>query len=212
MPQYEYVAFHDSDDFWFNNKVETSLDYVYEQDFTYHHLLIDNKRNFFQNKRKLFSYQLSKEPFLDLMTKGNPISTSSVLCKKTLFTNKTYFSEEKKIVAIEDYDCWINLAKNKLKFKEIPIVLGKYYVGQNNISLKEKENHDYKILHIFNKNQKLLNPFQKKIAKNHFRYLLANNINKKNLKLKFFYYLFCQKNIKISKIKIFMKIFYNLFF
>ena len=146
------------------------------------------------------------------MTKGNPISTSSVLCKKNLFSKNIYFSEEKKIVAIEDYDCWINIAKSKYKFKEIPIVLGKYYVGQNNTSLKKKENHDYKILHIFNKNQKLLNPFQKKVAKNHFRYLLANKIKKKNLKLKFFCNLFCQKNIKISKIKIFIKILYYFIF
>ena len=72
------------------------------------------------------------------MTKGNPISTSSVLCRKNLFTNTSFlFSEEKKLVTIEDYDCWINLSKNKFKFKEIPFVLGKYHIGQNNTSLKK---------------------------------------------------------------------------
>ena len=206
----DYIAFHDSDDFWFNNKIEKSLEYIIDHDFTYHHLLIENKKNFFQNNRKLFSYQLSNKPFVDLMTKGNPISTSSVLCRKNLFTNTYFlFSEEKKLVTIEDYDCWINLSKNKFKFKEIPFVLGKYHIGQNNTSLKK--NYDYKILHIFNKNKKFLSPSETILAKNHFRYLLANSINKKYLKLKFFYYLFLQKNIKISKVKIIIKIFCNLF-
>ena len=41
--------------------------------------------------------------------------------------------------------------------------------------------------------KKFLSPSETTLAKNHFRYLLANSINKKYLKLKFFYYLFLQK-------------------
>ena len=99
--------------------------------------------------------------------------------------------------------------KKKFKFKEIPFVFRKYHIGQNNTSLKK--NYDYKILHIFNKNKNFLSPIQKILAKNHFRYLLANSINKKNLKLNFFFYLFLQKNIKISKVKIIIKIFVTFF-
>ena len=113
----DYIAFHDSDDFWHNDKIQISLEYIKGFDFTYHHLLIENKGNFFLNNRKLISYQLSDKPFLDLMTKGNPISTSSVLCKKSLFSKKNFFSEEKKLITVEDYDCWINLSKQNIKFK-----------------------------------------------------------------------------------------------
>ena len=204
----DYIAFHDSDDFWYSNKVEIALDHIKDNDFTYHHLLIDNKKNLLWNNKKLFSYQLSDEPFLDLMTKGNPISTSSVLCKKSLFFNKNYFSEDKKLIAVEDYDCWINLSKKNLKFKEIPIILGKYYMGASNTSSKEKKHKEYKIIRIYNKNQYLLNHTNKILAKNHFRYLFANDLDKINIKLKYYLYLFFQKNIKISKAKLILKIIY----
>ena len=68
------------------------------------------------------------------MIKGNPISTSSVLCKKSLFSNNFFFQKKKKLVAIEDFDCWISLSQKKIRFREIPIVLGKYYMGSFNTS------------------------------------------------------------------------------
>lgn len=207
----EFIAFHDSDDFWYKNKIQTSLEYIKNNDFTYHHLLTQNKKNFFLHNKKLFSYQLSNQPFIDLMTLGNPISTSSVVCKKSIFYDNNFFSEDRKLTAVEDFNCWIDLSKKKIKFKEIPIILGKYYIGTSNTSSKVKKFSKYKIFYIYNKNQHLLNSYQKKFAKNHFRYLFANDINNINLKIKFYYYLLLERKIKISKFKIFIKIlFYSL--
>lgn len=206
----EYIAFHDSDDFWYKKKIQTSLEYLKSNDFTYHHMLTQNKNNFFLNNKKLFSYQLSNQPFIDLMTIGNPISTSSVVCKKSIFLNNNFFSEDKKLTAVEDFNCWLDLSIKKIKFKEIPIILGKYHLGISNTSTKIKNFNKYKILNIFNKKKHLLNFNQKIFAKNHFRYLFANDINKNNLKIKFYYYLLLQKNIKISKIKLLIKILYYL--
>lgn len=207
----EYIAFHDSDDFWYKNKIQLSLKYIKEYDFTYHHLLIDNKKNYFLNKRKLFSYQLSNKPFLDLMMNGNPISTSSVLCRKSLFSNNFFFSEERKLITIEDFDCWINLSKQNFRFKEIPLVLGKYYMGSSNSSLKKNRYKNYKLFHIFNKNKSLLSLSQKKYSKNHFRYLISNDLSKISLKLKYYNFLLFQKKIRISKFKILLKIIYYSF-
>ncbi|MDB9980052.1 glycosyltransferase family 2 protein [Candidatus Pelagibacter sp.] len=202
----KYIAFHDSDDYWYAKKIEICLQYLTHNDFTYHHLKIQNQNNFYLNNKKLFSYQLSKNPFIDLLTIGNPISTSSVVCKKSIFNDDTFFSEEKRFISIEDYDCWVNLSKNNCKFKEIPIVLGKYFMGPSNTSTSIKNYNNYRIFHILNNNQHLLNYKNKKFAKNHFRYLLANDLKKIKIKYNIYYYLFFQKIIKISKIKILLKI------
>ena len=42
----EYLAFHDSDDFWYENKIQTSLNFIKNHDFTYHYLSIENKKKF----------------------------------------------------------------------------------------------------------------------------------------------------------------------
>lgn len=207
----EYLAFHDSDDFWYENKIQTSLNFIKNHDFTYHYLSIENKKNLFLNNRKLFSYQLSNKPFLDLMIKGNPISTSSVLCKKSLFSNNFFFSEEKKLVAIEDFDCWISLSQKKIRFREIPIVLGKYYMGSFNTSLKLRKYNEYKLFHIYNRYKNLLNLSQKIYAKNHFRYLLSNDLSKINLKIKYYFFLLFQNKIKVSKFKIILKFLFYFF-
>ena len=203
--KYEYLAFHDSDDFWYKNKLEISLKYLKNFDFTYHYLRMKNENNFLLNYRKLYSYQLSKKPFVDLLTIGNPISTSSVMCKKSIFDNENLFSEEKNLIGVEDYECWINISKKNYKFKEIPITLGRYLVGYLNTSYKIKKNGSYKIYHILKKNYQYLNDDDKKFSKNHFRYLFANELSNDNLKSKIFFNLFFQKNIKISKLKILIK-------
>lgn len=202
----DYLAFHDSDDFWYRKKLEISLKYLKKYDFTYHYLRTIDKKNFLLNYRKLFSYQLSNEPFIDLLTKGNPISTSSVMCKKSIFEKENLFSEEKKLIGIEDYDCWVNLSKKGYRFKEIPILLGRYLIGYSNTSHKIKKNSCYKIFYILNKNNRFLKNKDKIYSKNYFRYLFANDIENHSLKFKIYYYLFFQKNIKIFKIKILIKL------
>ena len=147
-----YIAFHDSDDFWFKNKLAESLSFFPKYDLTYHNLTIKkyNRINIF--KKKFNSYQLSENSFLELLTRGNPLSTSGVVCKKQLMINSK-FSEEKRFSTIEDFDCWIKLSLKKIKFKEIK-KLRYYNLGDNNMSSEVKNN--YRIFHIFNKYKKFL--------------------------------------------------------
>ena len=205
----KYIAFHDSDDFWYNNKLEICLNEINNKDFVYHDLRINNKNNLL-DFRKLYSYDLSSiNGFNEMMTKSNPISTSSVMCKRSIF-EKIKFSEDKRLITVEDYDCWINISKNEYKFKYIQKVLGSYYINSENTSKTHKLNN-YKYLRIFNKYRKYLpNDKLKILSKNNFRYLVANSLKKKKVKKKYFFYLLFSKIIK-SKVKIFTRLVFTLF-
>lgn len=200
----KYVAFHDSDDFWFPQKLEICLNAIKEYDFIYHDLKINNMNNIF-DRRRLYSYQLSKiNSFTDIMIKANPISTSSVVCKKEIF-NDLKFSEEERLITVEDYDCWINIALKNYKFKYINKILGNYNIYSNNTS-KIFQKNSYKYLYIYNRFKKFLPNKEKKIlSKNNFRYLTANSLNNKKLKRKYYYHLFFSKIFK-SKVKILLKL------
>ncbi len=130
----KYIAFLDSDDYWHEDKLTNSLKYFPEYDFVYHLMKIKYNNNFFYNNKILFSYQLSKNSFIELMTYGNPISTSSVILKKSLISDSAFFSEDKKNYTIEDFDCWINLSKKEIRFKLINKVLGVYSMNTESSS------------------------------------------------------------------------------
>lgn len=204
-----YVAFHDSDDFWYSKKLEFCLKEIANNDFVYHDVRIKNKKNFF-DKRKLYSYSLSgSNSFEKIMTKANPISTSSVICKRSIF-DKLKFSEDKKLITVEDYDCYINIAKNKFKFKYIKKVLGIYNIGLHNTSRLPLKNK-YRFSYIYNRHKDYLsNDYLKLLSKNNFRYLMANSLSSNRLKKKYFTYLLSSKILK-SKIIILIKFFLSLF-
>ena len=204
-----YIAFHDSDDFWFKNKLSETMSYFPKYDLIYHNLSIKKQNTINIFKKKFNTYQLSENSFLELLTKGNPISTSTVICKRESIINSK-FSEDKKFVTIEDYDCWIKLSSKKIKFKEITKTLGFYNVGDSNMSSFIKNN--YQIFHIFNKYKIFLDK-KKNIyySKNLFRYIAANQSTKISYKKKVFLFLMKSKYIKVSKIKIFIKLLINFF-
>ena len=205
----KYIAFHDSDDFWFPNKLEVCLKEINNKDFIYHDLRIKNIKNFF-DKRKLYSYALPDfNSFENIMTRANPISTSSVLCKKLIF-NKIKFSEDKKLAPIEDYDFYIKVTKNNFKFRYIKKVLGIYNIGLENTSRINSRN-GYKYFYIYNSHKKFLsNNYLKILSKNNFRYLMANALESKKLKRKYFSFLLFSKILK-SKVKILLKLFSSLY-
>jgi len=199
-----YIAFHDSDDFWFKNKLEVSIREIRKSDFTYHSLRTHNKNNIF-DQRKLRSYSLlENKSFKQLMTIGNPINTSSVLCKREIF-EVVKFCEEKKFITVEDFECWINISRNNFRFKRIDKVLGYYNISSQNTSVTYVKN-PLKFIHIFNKHKKyLFNDNLRVLSKNHFRYLMAYSLKKRELKKKYFYYLLFSKILK-SKLENYIKI------
>ena len=134
----KYIAFLDDDDWWDKNKLsETKLKLNKGFDFVYHNVFVHG------NKIKKSNLRLLKKPiFEDLYCKGNTIVTSSVVVKKKLLLDIGKMSEEKNLIASEDYDTWLKIAKITNKFFLIKRCLGHYRVSKksfwnNNKNIKK---------------------------------------------------------------------------
>jgi len=132
----EYIAFLDADDIWYSNKLEVCKKYLNDDvDVLYHDLVIfGNKKKYVRKKlrgRKL------KEPILvDLLVNGNAILNSSAVVRLDVITKVNYLDESVEVIAAEDFNLWLKIAYISQSFKYIPIVLGKYFVGDDNMSSK----------------------------------------------------------------------------
>ena len=136
----KYLAFLDSDDWWSSRKLEESVKFLEKEDVSviYHDMYIINKNNqkFFFKKTK--SRDLYRPIFNDLIVNGNTLITSSVVLRKDVFTKISGFNENKKYIAIEDYDAWLNLSIINANFLKISEVLGCYWLGGKNPSNPKK--------------------------------------------------------------------------
>ena len=135
----KYVAFLDSDDWWTPSKLEVSIKYLEQgADIVYHDLYIVKKINQKIFLRKTRARELESPVFNDLMINGNTLSNSSVVVERNILNGINGFSESKSLIAAEDYDGWLRLAKLTNKFKKIPQVLGYYWLGGGNTSTQER--------------------------------------------------------------------------
>ena len=135
LAKFPYVAFLDSDDFWFPNKLEESFAYLIKgNDIVCHNeiWLWPDGTN------KIVNYGPEKQTLhKNLLFKGNVISTSAFSCKKDLILDLNGFNESPLMAGNEDYDLWLRISKvGKYKFKFIQKPLGYYRIHQNNNSKK----------------------------------------------------------------------------
>lgn len=132
----EWIAFLDSDDFWYADKLEKCSEYFDKYSLIYHALDIytDNGRRGRVTTRKV------KSPIVkDLLLGGNPIANSSVCVKKRCIDEVGMLCEDASLKAIEDFDLWIRVSKNTEDFKFINKSLGGYWVGSGNVSAQSLE-------------------------------------------------------------------------
>lgn len=132
----KYLAFLDSDDWWAPKKLEISvLALEAGADVVYHDLYlmpVGILKPTPHNKSK--TRQLMPPVFNDLIAGGHAINTSSVLVRKKLMKKINGFSEDRDLIAAEDFDAWLRLATLTNRFHRIPECLGYYEVGNNNLS------------------------------------------------------------------------------
>lgn len=127
----DWVCFLDSDDWWFPEKLEYCKKYISQHDVISHSLYAyfsDGKR------KKMKTFALNKNAFVRLMSKRNTVLTSSACVKKDVLQKVGFFSEDKNLIAVEDFDLWLRVARAGYRFKVIAKCLGGYWSGGGNIS------------------------------------------------------------------------------
>ena len=130
----KYIAFLDQDDSWNKNKLKKCVHKMQQgYQFCYHQLIYKNSK--ILKKHKI---DITKNPLKFLLEKG-PIPTTSgiVVCRKTIKKIRG-FDECKNLIAGEDYDCWLRIAKTGAKFCFIKEPLGTYGKNPNRLTSPQK--------------------------------------------------------------------------
>jgi teichuronic acid biosynthesis glycosyltransferase TuaG len=128
----ELVAFLDSDDIWYSDKLKFCLAALQPQDG-----LVVHEMLFIRDGIRLQKLNIGTEEratFERLLYEGNCITTSATIIRKEALLAVGSFSEDKEIITAEDFDLWLKLIKLGVKPRFISKVLGDYRLHAGNAS------------------------------------------------------------------------------
>jgi glycosyltransferase involved in cell wall biosynthesis len=130
-----WVAFLDSDDVWFPNKLQTISTYLNDRsDLIYHHLNVFDENSKVLRRKKIRSRKLDSPILKDLLLNGNTIATSSVVVRKRCLLEIGGMNESKELIGTEDYSTWLRISKTSDRFTLVPKYLGAYRSHSLNLS------------------------------------------------------------------------------
>lgn len=128
----EFVAFLDSDDKWYPEKLERCLHKFGEKiDVVYHgEVWVKNGGV----PRKVFYGPLARTSYDSLLHDGNCLSTSAIMVRKSSLDKVGGFNEDPQMVTAEDYELWLRLAQAGCRFGVVDEILGEYRIHEGNQS------------------------------------------------------------------------------
>lgn len=133
-----WVAFLDSDDYWYANRLQIIMANVAADD-AYDVLSTDELMvNVNTGSRRTLRHGPFEEDFYKiLLLKGNRLSPSATLIRRAfLAQHDLTFDESETYITVEDYALWLNLARSGARFKFIRQVQGEYVIHGANSSVQ----------------------------------------------------------------------------
>jgi len=137
------IAFLDADDWWYSRKLEYAVGaHLDGADVVYHHLrkfdwqhgYTKTGRSIKESSRVLALPLSDINSYDELLFGRNALPNSSVTVWKEKLVEIDLIDESPDLRAIEDYDTWLRLAENGVRFVRLPLSLGIYSVNAGNIT------------------------------------------------------------------------------
>lgn len=161
----DWIAFLDSDDCWLPNKLSEILPYTNNYDLVYHGYRKNVPRTRWLQFRNEYFYEIKEATVGYVLQRGDPINPSCTCVSKKI-VGKSRFSEEKDLIAVEDYDFFLQLLSKNIKVKYLRKILTLYDVS----GCSHNEGESERDAIIFKKWKALLKPDDVKEVE--FQYLL----------------------------------------
>lgn len=134
-----YVALLDSDDWWAPRKLAASVERLDSgADLVYHDLYVVRSTRQRLHLRRRHTRRLVPPVYEDLLRHGNGICNSSVVVRREILLQVGGFSEDRLLIAWEDYDAWLRIARVTQRFERLDETLGYYWVGGGNLSSPQR--------------------------------------------------------------------------
>ncbi|MEK7295843.1 MAG: glycosyltransferase, partial [Actinomycetota bacterium] len=128
----EFVAFLDSDDVWYPGKLAACVAALQDgNDLVCHGESWVGEST---RPREMLYGPRSRATYNQLLYRGNCISTSATVVRRSILVELNGFSERADFVTAEDYDLWLRIAKLTQRIEFIPQVLGEFHRHQGNAS------------------------------------------------------------------------------
>ncbi len=127
-----HIAFLDSDDLWFPEKLQVCLDKLQQGfDLVCHSEIWRYPGG---EEREVNYGPESRASYRSLLLRGNCISTSAVLVRRRFIDLCQGFSETPDFITAEDYDLWLRIARCGARIGFIRVPHGVYRLHSNNNS------------------------------------------------------------------------------
>jgi glycosyltransferase involved in cell wall biosynthesis len=128
-----WLAFLDADDWWTPDKLEICIRSLRQGwDVVYHDLHAAGPGSKGRLRRRVPSRALRQPVLDDLLSQGNALPNSSVVVRRSLIDRVGRLSEEPALIAIEDFDCWLRVARVSDRFFRIEGAHGFYWMSNGN--------------------------------------------------------------------------------
>jgi glycosyltransferase involved in cell wall biosynthesis len=127
-----YVAFLDSDDKWYPEKLARSIARL-EQGCD----LVCHGEVWTQNgraDRPMVYGPQARAQYRSLLYRGNCISTSATVMRKSVLDQLGGFAEDPAFITAEDYELWLRIANMTTRLDFLPEMLGEYRIHDGNMS------------------------------------------------------------------------------
>lgn len=131
----ELIAFLDSDDCWYPEKLERCVQTIDSgYDLVCHGEAWVSERDGVRHQRNV-SYGPEKNASFDAMLfRGNCISTSAAVVRRFFLDAVGGFDVRTDLITAEDYHLWLKLAKNGARIGFVPEMLGEFTIHDGNNS------------------------------------------------------------------------------